>query len=266
MRRLVASLATIAVLAVLHVVPSTAGPDKIKFPAGYKDHVLYTTVDRHDSKQYRELWGTADAVAAMKAGRPLPSGSVLTLVQYKAQVDGAGNPIKGPDGRFVKGDLIAYTVMEKRAGWGEEYPAEWRNGEWEYAAFGPDMKLNEKANYKACFECHKPHEKTDFVISHTKLVATAPAAGSSSPTPAAAVVSIDGFKFGPAKLVVDTGMPVLWMNSDDSPHQITVTTGSVTRSAVLAKGARHTQSFATRGIYDYMCGLHPGMKGQIEVK
>ena len=57
-------------------------------------------------------------------------------------------------------------------------------GEWEYAAFGPDMKLNEKANYKGCFECHKPHEKTDYIISHTKLVAAAPSA-SSAPTPAA---------------------------------------------------------------------------------
>lgn len=264
MRRHVASLAAVAVAAVLYAVPSTAGPDKIAFPAKYKDHVLYTTVDRHDTKQYRELWGTADAVAAMKAGKPLPSGSVLTLVQYKAQVDGAGNPTKGADGRFVKGDLIAYTVMEKRTGWGTEYPAAWRNGEWEYAAFGADGKLNEKANYKACFECHKPHEMTDYVISHTKLVA-APAAAA-GPTPAAAVVSIENFKFGPAKLQVDKGMPIMWTNSDDSPHQVTVTTGTVSRSAVLPKGARHTQSFATPGVYDYMCGLHPGMKGQIEVK
>ena len=265
MRPVVASLAAVTIIAVLYAVPSTAGPDKIAFPVSYKDHVLYTTVDRHDNKQYRELWGSADAVVAMKAGRPLPSGSVLTLVQFKAQVDGAGNPIKGPDGRFMKGDLIAYTVMEKRTGWGTEYPAEWRNGEWEYAAFGPDMKLNEKANYKGCFECHKPHEKTDFVISHTKLVATAPMS-SSSATPAAAVVSIDSFKFGPAKLTVDKNMPVMWTNGDDSPHQVTVTTGAVTRSAVLARGARHTQSFTTPGVYDYMCGLHPAMKGQIEVK
>ena len=265
MRRLVASLAAIAILGALYAVPSSAGPDKIAFPEKYQEHVLYTLVDRHDSKQYRELWGTADAVAAMKAGKPLPSGSVLTLVQYKAQVDATGNPIKGPDGRFVKGDLIAYTVMEKRTGWGTEYPAEWRNGEWEYAAFGPDMKLNEKANYKACFECHKPHEATDFVISHTKLVA-APAAAASAATPAAAVVSIENFKFGPAKLLVDKGMPIMWTNADDSPHQVTVTTGSVTRSAVLAKGAQHTQSFATAGVYDYNCALHPGMKGQIEVK
>ena len=194
----------------------------------------------------------------------MPSGSVLTLVQFKAQVDAAGNPIKGPNGRFVKGDLIAYTVMEKRTGWGTEYPAEWRNGEWEYAAFGGDKKLNDKANYKACFECHKPHEKTDFVISQTKLVA--PTAASNFGATPSAVVNIDGFKFGPAKLSVGANTPVLWTNADDSPHQVTVTTGAVTRSAVLSKGARHTQAFATPGVYDYNCALHPGMKGQIEVK
>ena len=264
MHRFAASLTTTVVIAALCAVPSAAGPDKISFPANYKNHVLYTTVDRYDNKQYRELWGTADAVAAMKAKKPLPSGSVLTLIQYTAQIDAAGNPVKGPDGRFVKGELIAYTVMEKRTGWGTEYPAEWRNGDWEYATFGADGTLNEKEDYKACFECHKPHEKTDFVISQTKLVAaTAPA--SAGTTPAAAVVTIDGFTFGPAKLLVDTNMTVMWMNGDDSPHQILVTTGTVHRSDVLPKGARHTQSFSTPGTYDYVCGLHPSMKGQIEV-
>lgn len=42
----------------LAVVPSGAGPEKIAFPANYKDHVLYATVDRYDNKQYRELYGT----------------------------------------------------------------------------------------------------------------------------------------------------------------------------------------------------------------
>jgi hypothetical protein len=46
---------------------------------------------------------------------------VLTLVQYKARVDASGNPEKDANGRFIKGDLIAYTVMEKRTGWGAEY-------------------------------------------------------------------------------------------------------------------------------------------------
>ena len=44
---------------VLASVPGSAGPEKIAFPANYKDHVLYATVDRYDNKQYRELYGTA---------------------------------------------------------------------------------------------------------------------------------------------------------------------------------------------------------------
>src|SRR5256885_10961561 len=95
-----------------------AGPEKIAFPANYKDHVLYDVLDRYDTKQYRELYGTPEGVKAAREGKPIPSGTVLTLVQYKAQLDAAGNPIKDAKGRFVKGDLIAYTVMEKRTGWG----------------------------------------------------------------------------------------------------------------------------------------------------
>jgi len=51
--------------------------------------------------------------------------------------------------------------MEKRTGWGTEY-----NGEWEYAVFGADGKFNNKANCKACFQCHKPHDRIDYVISY----------------------------------------------------------------------------------------------------
>lgn len=265
MRRLVSALTGLAAVALLFAVPSTAGPDKIAFPAGYKTHVLYTVVDRHDIKQHRELYASSkEAVEALKAGKALPHGTVLTLVQYKAQVDAAGTPVKDVNGRFIKGDLIAYTVMEKRAGWGAEYPAELRNGEWEYAAFTADGKLNEKANYKACFECHTPHEKADFVISQRKVmaVATPPAAA-----PAGSVaIAIEGFKFGPAKVAVEKGKPITWTNGDDSPHQIAVTTVTPGRSPVLVKGQSHTQTFTNPGVYDYMCGLHPGMKGQVEVK
>src|SRR4029453_18998378 len=116
-------------------VPGTAGPEKIAYPANYKEHVLYATVDRYDNKQYRELYGTADAVKAAREGKPIPSGTVLTLVQYKAQVDASGNPVKDGNGRFVKGDLVGITVMEKRTGWGTEYPDDIRNGELEHSGF-----------------------------------------------------------------------------------------------------------------------------------
>src|SRR4029078_6797631 len=115
------------------------------FPADFAKGVLYTTVDRPDNKQYRELYSTPEAIAALKAGQPIPSGTVLTLVQYKAVLNAAGDPEKDANGRFMKGDLIGYAVMEKRTGWGTEYPDEIRNGEWEYQAFKADKTVNDKA-------------------------------------------------------------------------------------------------------------------------
>ena len=105
-------------LAAIAALPAYAGADKVAFPENWDKGVLYGTVDRHDIKQYRELYSTKPAVDAVKAGKPIPSGTVLTLVQYKAKVDDKGNVVKGADGKFQKGDLVAYTVMEKRAGWG----------------------------------------------------------------------------------------------------------------------------------------------------
>jgi hypothetical protein len=148
-----------------------AGGDKIAFPADYDKGVLYTTVDRPDNKQYRELFATPEAVEALKAGKEMPSGTVLTLVQYRAKVDAAGNPEKDANGRFIKGELIGYTVMEKRAGWGTEYADDIRNGEWEYQAFTAARAVNEKANLKNCFVCHKPLDKQDFVFSFDAIKA-----------------------------------------------------------------------------------------------
>jgi plastocyanin len=259
--RLLTLVPVVAVAVGALAVPGAAGPDKIRFPAGWKQHVLYTTVDRYDIKQHRELYASSQAaVDAMKAGRPLPDGTILTLIQYKAQVDAAGNPLKGADGRFVKGDLVAHAVMEKRAGWGAEYPAEWRNGEWEYAVFNPAGALNEKANYKGCFECHKPHEKADFVISLAAVRGGAAPAMATKPD-----VKIAAFAFGPNKHTSTVGQPVTWVNEDDSPHQVTIVS-TKERSPILLKGQSHAMGFNTAGTYEYICGLHPGMKGTLEVK
>ena len=241
----------------------SAGPDKIVFPENYKDGVLYAVIDRHDVKQYRELYGTAAAVEAARAGKPIPNGSVLTLVQYKAQVDAQGNPIKDANGRFVKGDLLAYTVMEKRAGWGTEYPDDLRNGDWEYAAFGADRKLNDKANYKGCFQCHKPHEAQDFVISLAKLSGKFPAGAVAART-GATDVNINAFMFGPAKLVAPAGSTVTWVNADDSPHQVTVASAKL-KTAVLLRGQSAALTFKDSGVFEYNCALHPGMKGTVEI-
>jgi hypothetical protein len=166
----VLSLAAIA--AVSLSVAVRAGGEKVAFPADYAKGVLYTTVDRPDNKQFRELYAPRAAIDAVKAGKPIPSGTVLTMLNFKAKLGADGNPEKDANGRFIKTDeLVGYVAMEKRTGWGTEYGDDVRNGEWEYQAFTPAKAVNDKANLKACFTCHKPLDKQDFVFSLDKMKA-----------------------------------------------------------------------------------------------
>ena len=255
---------TLAAPAALLAAQARAAGDKVVFPDGFDKGTLYAVVDRHDIKQYRELYASREAVDAVRKGQPIPSGTVLTLVQYKAVVDAQGNPVKNANGRFQKGDLVAYAVMEKRKGWGTEYGDDIRNGEWEYQVFAGDRKVNDKANLKGCFRCHKPHEGQDYVISLARLNNTfpdAPVAKKSGP----GIVSIADFLFGPEKIEVKSGDSISWTNTDDSPHQVTVQASSTLRTPVILKGPSTTIQFKDPGMYEYICGLHTGMKGRIEV-
>jgi hypothetical protein len=159
-----------SITAVLVAFSARAGGDKVAFPDNHASGVMYTTIDRADNKQFRELFVSPAAIEAAKQGTPLPSGTVITLVQYAAKLDAQGNPEKDANGRFIKGNLLAYGVMEKRAGWGTEYPENVRNGEWEYQAFKADKTPNTAANLTACFNCHKPLDaRQDFVFSYDKM-------------------------------------------------------------------------------------------------
>jgi plastocyanin len=249
---------------------AVAGPEKIKFPNDYLKGQLYQTLDRPDNKQYRELYAPASAIEAVKKGQPVPYGTVLTLVQWSVQQDANGNPIKDSNGRFIKNQILAHTVMEKQRGFGADYPADWpRNGEWEYAVFTADGQPNAKANAnnKACFTCHLPHAKQDFVISLAKLNNTFPSeakAKQSLVKGAKGDVNIASFAFLPAKISAVAGKALTFLNSDDTPHQITVANGP--RSEVFLRGQKASITIDKAGEYNYICGLHPSMKGVIEVK
>ena len=258
------SIRIASLVAALFTLPAYAGGDKISYPAGFDKGVLYGTVDRYDTKQYRELYTSKDVVDAIKAGKPIPPGATLTMAIYKAQVDDKGVPVKGKDGHFQKGDPVAHMVMKKNTGWGAEYGDDIRNGEWEYQAFQSDGKVNDKANLKTCFACHKPHAGQDFVISLARFKPGKD--GKVNVAKAPDVVAIGDFTFGPEKLEVARNTYETWVNTDDSPHQISVTTANGLRTPVMLKGEKQAMKFETPGTYDYICGLHPGMKGKIEVK
>jgi Cytochrome P460 len=147
-----------------------AGGDLVKFPEAYDKGVMFTNLDRPDIKQYREVFTSQAAIDAAKKGQPLPDGTVITLVQYRAKLDAQGNPEKDANGRFIKGEVNGYAVMEKRKGWGAEYPNDIRNGEWEYQAFTPAKAVNTNAKLTGCFQCHKPLPSgQDYVFLYNKM-------------------------------------------------------------------------------------------------
>jgi hypothetical protein len=154
----------------LSAAPAAAGPEKVLFPQ-YQNFVLYLALDRPDIKEVRDLYASPNAIN-VQPGQPLPSGATLVMVHFKAQLSGNGELLKDTNGRLVRGSLDRIGVMEKRTGWGAEYSDEMRNGEWEYALFRPDGTRNEQAKIAACFGCHKPNSRNDFMFSFEKLLAT----------------------------------------------------------------------------------------------
>jgi len=79
------------------------------------------------------------------------------------------------------------------------------------------------------------------------------------------IVSIGEFLFGPERITVKAGDTITWTNVDDSPHQVTVQGETTLRTPVVLKGQSTSLTFTDVGTYGYICGLHPAMKGQIEV-
>ena len=80
-----------------------------------------------------------------------------------------------------------------------------------------------------------------------------------------AQVSVDNFTFSPATLTTAKGTEVTWTNQDDIPHSIVLTAIGV-RSKAIDTDKAFTYRFDKIGTFNYICGLHPHMHGQIMVK
>ena len=241
------------------------GPNKVAFPADWAKGTLYATVDRPDTKQYREFYTTPDVVEAARAGKPIPDGAVITLAAYAAQADAAGVPLKDANGRFMKGSLLAVNVQQKKKGWGEDIPAAIRNGDWVYQSFTPAGVANDKANLTACYQCHLPFAKDEYLTNLAKLQGKFPSQAAAVMKSGPADVTVVGFAFGPNTIKVTAGQAVTWTNNDDTPHQVTLVGADARRSDVMLKGQSATLTFDAAGNIAYICGLHPSMKGTIEV-
>ncbi|MEA2288758.1 MAG: hypothetical protein QOD55_755 [Solirubrobacteraceae bacterium] len=78
-------------------------------------------------------------------------------------------------------------------------------------------------------------------------------------------VRIEGFAFAPRTLTVSANQTVTWRNADAAQHNVVqMPTGFA--SPGMSQGARYARRFAQPGQYEYVCSLHPGMKGVVKVQ
>jgi hypothetical protein len=149
-----------------------AGPEKITYPEGYAtEFVRYLTVDRPDRNIIRFFYVNREALEAAEPGQGLPRGTVLVMEDHKARLDANEKPVSDAQGRFIPTDEVANVfVMKKQEGFGQEYPPEKRNGEWEYARFLPDGSRKADAEFDGCFSCHLSRAERDFTFTFYKYV------------------------------------------------------------------------------------------------
>jgi amicyanin len=98
----------------------------------------------------------------------------------------------------------------------------------------------------------------------TALVVGAPRAPSADAAKPAEI-QIANFHYTPPTLVVAPGTTVTWKNGDDSPHSVREKGGKF-KSAALDTDDTFSQTFPAAGEYDYLCSIHPYMRGKIVVK
>jgi plastocyanin len=79
------------------------------------------------------------------------------------------------------------------------------------------------------------------------------------------VITIDNFTFTPKELTVAVGTTVKWVNHDDIPHTV-VEKKTTFGSKALDTDDSYSFTFTSAGTFDYFCGLHPHMVGQVIVK
>jgi plastocyanin len=78
-------------------------------------------------------------------------------------------------------------------------------------------------------------------------------------------IGIDNFKFAPTPLTVPKGATVTWVNRDDIPHSIVCQTLGF-HSHPMDTDASVSLLFDQPGRYEYVCGLHPFMRGAVIVQ
>lgn len=112
--------------------------------------IHYSTVRRGNAVEH--MLTTREAIDAAKKGQPIPNGTHFVLVDHR------------------DGKLSRYFVMQKGAGWGQDYDARRRSDDWQFQWFLTDQKsINPSENTARCQSCHAPRRDTEFLFTFDEL-------------------------------------------------------------------------------------------------
>jgi hypothetical protein len=166
-----AAVALSLILPLAALAAPTIAADGIAFPKDYKTTFInYLSLDRTQNEdQIIRLFANDKALAAAKEGKEIPDGAIIVGEIYKAKLDTDGKPVVSSLGRKVRDKLAVIAVMEKRAGFGKNLPADLQNDGWDFAAFKPDGTGAGK-DHNTCRACHAPLKETQhlFSLDHLK--------------------------------------------------------------------------------------------------
>ncbi len=102
-------------------------------------------------------------------------------------------------------------------------------------------------------------KKTLGILLLVLFIATVTAASVSAKT---VDVSINDNGFNPSTVQISKDDTVKWTNKGSTDHTVK---GSDFDSGIIKKGKSYEHKFIKAGKYDYVCSIHPSMKGTVTV-
>ena len=123
-------------------------PSRMTFPASFPAGFTAYEQVAAEGGGTTERYANDVALAAARAGRTLPDGSTIVVVN-----------------RDAAGAATSYAAMAALPGRGESVPALLRNGNWDYALFDTARARNDRLNQAPCLACHRPQAQNSFVFT-----------------------------------------------------------------------------------------------------
>jgi plastocyanin len=103
-------------------------------------------------------------------------------------------------------------------------------------------------------------------VARASISTAGPEGGSEAEATSSATISVEmgDYFFRPRDVAISAGDTVSWVNEGTVPEGHTAT-GDGFDSGVLEEGETYTHAFETAGTFDYVCTLHPAMRGTVTV-